>query len=379
VTPVVQRKGNALQFLKAPRDALIHPLQIVCGIVERRSTLPILSSVLVFTAADQLHFRSTDLELELSATGNIDSRRSDTALIVNARKLLDVVRAMPDAPISLALSGTRLIIQGPGSRISLHAGSAEDFPQIRQSAELELELALSVEAGKLKRLLHMVHFAMGDNDIRYFLNGALLISGAELTAVATDGHRLATAHIPEQTGRDSREIIVPRKAILELNRLLPDDDSTVLLTAASGYASFAFGKILFTCKLIAGRYPDFRRVIPAGFEAEFTIERQAFYACLQRAAVLTTEKFKSIQCSAGHGRLQVSVNNPEDEESVEELEIAYDGAPVDLSFNIRYLLDAMSTLRTDTLQICLSSNKLSALIVAPGDEAFRYVVMALRK
>jgi DNA polymerase-3 subunit beta len=379
VTPVVQRKGNALQFLKAPRDALIHPLQIVCGIVERRSTLPILSSVLVFTAADQLHFRSTDLELELSATGNIDSRRSDTALIVNARKLLDVVRAMPDAPISLALSGTRLIIQGPGSRISLHAGSAEDFPQIRQSAELELELALSVEAGKLKRLLHMVHFAMGDNDIRYFLNGALLISGAELTAVATDGHRLATAHIPEQTGCDSREIIVPRKAILELNRLLPDDDSTVLLTAASGYASFAFGKILFTCKLIAGRYPDFRRVIPAGFEAEFTIERQAFYACLQRAAVLTTEKFKSIQCSAGHGRLQVSVNNPEDEESVEELEIAYDGAPVDLSFNVRYLLDAMSTLRTDTLQICLSSSKLSALIVAPGDEAFRYVVMALRK
>jgi DNA polymerase-3 subunit beta len=379
VTPVVQRKGNALQFLKAPRDALIHPLQIVCGIVERRSTLPILSSVLVFTAADQLHFRSTDLELELSATGNIDSRRSDTALIVNARKLLDVVRAMPDAPISLALSGTRLIIQGPGRRISLHAGSAEDFPQIRQSAELELELALSVEAGKLKRLLHMVHFAMGDNDIRYFLNGALLISGAELTAVATDGHRLATAHIPEQTGCDSREIIVPRKAILELNRLLPDDDSTVLLTAASGYASFAFGKILFTCKLIAGRYPDFRRVIPAGFEAEFTIERQAFYACLQRAAVLTTEKFKSIQCSAGHGRLQVSVNNPEDEESVEELEIAYDGAPVDLSFNVRYLLDAMSTLRTDTLQICLSSSKLSALIVAPGDEAFRYVVMALRK
>jgi DNA polymerase-3 subunit beta len=377
VTSVVQLKGNAMQFLKAPRDALIHPLQIVCGIVERRSTLPILSSVLVSTAGDQLHFRSTDLELELSATENIDSRQSDTALIVNARKLLDVVRAMPDAPISLALSGTRLIIQGPGSRISLHAGSAEDFPQIRQSAEPEL--ALSVEAGKLKRLLHMVHFAMGDNDIRYFLNGALLISGTELTAVATDGHRLAIAHIPAQTGHDSREIIVPRKGILELIRLLPDDDSTVLLTTASGYASFAFGKILFTCKLIAGRYPDFRRVIPAGFEAEFTIERQAFYACLQRAAVLTTEKFKSIQCSAGHGRLQVSVNNPDDEESVEELEIAYDGAPVDLSFNIRYLLDAMATLRTETLQVCLSSSKLSALIVAPGDEAFRYVVMALRK
>src|ERR1700689_442250 len=137
---VFQLKGNAMQFLKAPRDALIHPLQIVCGIVERRSTLPILSSVLVSTAGDQLHFRSTDLELELSATENIDSRQSDTALIVNARKLLDVVRAMPDAPISLALSGTRLIIQGPGSRISLHAGSAEDFPQIRQSAEPELAL-----------------------------------------------------------------------------------------------------------------------------------------------------------------------------------------------------------------------------------------------
>ena len=142
VTSVVQLKGNAMQFLKAPRDALIHPLQIVCGIVERRSTLPILSSVLVSTAGDQLHFRSTDLELELSATENIDSRQSDTALIVNARKLLDVVRAMPDAPISLALSGTRLIIQGPGSRISLHAGSAEDGV----SGECRLSLVATVIA-----------------------------------------------------------------------------------------------------------------------------------------------------------------------------------------------------------------------------------------
>ncbi|SDG37795.1 DNA polymerase III subunit beta [Paraburkholderia phenazinium] len=366
-----------MKFLTAPRDALIHPLQIVCGIVERRSTVPVLSSVLVATEGKQLQFQSTDLELELSATETIDSSESNTALTVNARKLLDVVRAMPDAQLSLSLSGSRLIIQGPGSRISLHAGRSEDFPQLKRSAKPEL--SFSVEAGKLKRLLHMVHFAMADNDIRYYLNGTLLIGGPELTAVATDGHRLATAHIPSQTSHDAQEMIIPRKAIIELIRLLPEDDSTVLITAASGYASFAFGKVFFTCKLISGRYPDFKRVIPSGFEAEFTLERQAFHACLQRAAVLTTEKFRSIQCSAGHGRLQISLNNPDDEESFEELDIAYDGAPVELSFNIRYLLDAMATLRTETLNFRLSASKLSALFVAPGDEAFRYVVMALRK
>ena len=366
-----------MKFLKAPRDALIQPLQIVCGIVERRSTLPVLSSVLVSTAGNELSFRSTDLELDLRATETIESCESSTSLTVNARKLLDVVRAMPDAPISLSSSGNRLIIQGPGSRISLHAGSAEDFPQIRQSSEPELSLC--VNAGSLKRLLHMVHFAMGDNDIRYFLNGALLITGRELTAVATDGHRLATARIASQSEHEVREIIVPRKAIIELIRLLPEDDSTVMLTTAAGYASFAFGKIFFTCKLIAGRYPDFKRVIPSGFEAEFTIDRKSFYACLQRAAVLTTEKFKSVQWVAGEGRLQVSVSNPEDEESVEEVEIDYAGTPVDLSFNIRYWMDALATLRADTLEVRLSAAKLAALIVAPGDEAFRYVVMALRK
>jgi DNA polymerase III subunit beta len=372
-----------MKFLTAPRDALIHPLQTVCGIVERRSTVPILSSVLLATQGQQLQFQSTDLELELSATTHIDASESGTALTVNARKLLDVVRAMPDAQLSLSLSGSRLIIQGPGSRISLHAGHSDDFPQLRRSGESEL--SFSVEAGKLKRLLHMVHFAMADNDIRYYLNGALLISGPELTAVATDGHRLATAHIPSQAGHDThdtndmQQMIVPRKAILELIRLLPEDDSAVQITAASGYASFAFEKIFFTCKLISGRYPDFQRVIPSGFEAEFSLERQVFHACLQRAAVLTTEKFRSIQCAAGHGRLQVSLNNPDDEESFEELDIDYHGAPVELSFNIRYLLDAMATLRADTLGFRLSASKLSALIVAPGDEAFRYVVMALRK
>ncbi len=385
-----------MTFLEMSRDTLLRPLQIVCGIVERRAApLPILSSVMLSTAGARLQLRSTDLELELTATETLGAHAAETSLTVHARKLLDVVRAMPDATLKLDLSGARLSVRAPGSRIVLHAGDAGEFPRFKAAADPEARAghSFTIPAGTFKRLLHSVHFAMGDNEIRYFLNGVSLIRGADLTAVANDGHRLALATAPldahaESHGREAaeapaateaRQVIVPRKTVLELIRLLPDDETAVRVEYAGRHVHFSFASIGFTSKLIDGRYPDFRRAIPARFDAVFALAREPFLASLQRAAVLGSGKFSSVQCLVSPGCLRVYARNAENEESVEECAIDYAGPPVDLSFNVRYLIDVLSILRAETIELRMSESSLSAMIVAPGQPGFEYVAMALRK
>lgn len=365
-----------IAIFKAQRDVLIRPLQVICGIVEKRNTLPVLSNVLISTGSDEVRFRSTDLELELMAREAIQTGQGATELLVNARKLLDVVRAMPDAELTLSTSEKHLFVRAQGSRIQLQLANPDDYPLTARNGD-DSE-PVSVKAGELKRLLHSVHFAMGDNDLRYFLNGALLITGPRLTAVAIDGHRLATANIPLLGDAKGSEIIVPRKAILELIRLLPDDESPVSVETSTRYAKFEFANVSFACKLIEGRYPDYTRVIPTSFEAEFSVDRLQLLACLQRAVILTNERFRSIRCVAGSGQLTVCASNADNEESVEAIQIDYPGANVELSFNIRYLLDVASTLKTDRLNFRLSPRNLSALVSAQDMGNFKYVVMALR-
>jgi DNA polymerase III subunit beta len=365
-----------IDILKARRDELLRPLQVVCGIVERRHTLPVLANVLISTGDDGIRFRSTDLDLELVASEAIEANGASPEVLVNARKLLDVVRAMPDTELSLAVSEKHLLVRSQSSRIQLQLANLEDYPLTRFDDDNVRQV--SVSAGELKSLLHSIHFAMGDNDVRYFLNGALLTTGPRLTAVAIDGHRLATASISLEGETTPGEMIVPRKAALELIRLLPDDASTVKIEISTRYAKFAFANIAFTCKLIEGRYPDYRRVVPNRFEAAFSVDRQALLACLQRAVILTYERFRAIRCIADGGRLTICASNTENEESVEAMEIDYSGKRVELSFNIRYLLDVANTLKTDRLHVQFSTTHLGALICAPERDDFQYVVMALR-
>jgi len=365
-----------IDILKARRDELLRPLQVVCGIVERRHTLPVLANVLISTGGDGIRFRSTDLDLELVASEAIEANGASPEVLVNARKLLDVVRAMPDTELSLAVSDKHLLVRSQSSRIQLQLANLEDYPLTRFDEDNVRQV--SVNAGDLKSLLYSIHFAMGDNDVRYFLNGALLTTGPRLTAVAIDGHRLATASISLAGETTPGEMIVPRKAALELIRLLPDDASPVKIEISTRYAKFAFANIAFTCKLIEGRYPDYRRVVPTRFEAAFSVDRQALLACLQRAVILTYERFRAIRCIADGGRLTICASNTENEESVEAMEIDYSGKRVELSFNIRYLLDVATTLKTDRLHVQFSTTHLGALICAPGRDDFQYVVMALR-
>lgn len=365
-------------LIKTQRDNILMPLQSVCGIVEKRHTLPILSNVLIEKSGDQLTLLATDIEIQIRTHTAGAAGMEKSAITVGARKLQDILRSLPDsAEVSLELTDKRMQVRAGKSRFNLQTLPAEDYPRMAQTDSEQVRLQLTQK--QFKRLIGLVQYAMAQQDIRYYLNGLLLVvTGNELRVVSTDGHRLAYAseHLSESQTRT--EVILPRKTIIELSRLLADNDDTLEVRLSPNQAVFRFGDIELVSKLIDGKFPDYERVIPQNHNKVITISRTTLLQSLHRAAILTNEKFRGVRVVLAPGSLKIISSNADQEEAQEELEIAYDAEALDIGFNVTYLLDVLNNVSSEHVEIRLADANSSALITLPGNDSFKYVVMPMR-
>jgi DNA polymerase-3 subunit beta len=364
--------------LKATQDKVLSVLQSVAGIVERRHTLPILANVLIRKTGSSLQLTTSDLEIQIRTTAELDGDTGDFTTTVGARKLIDILRTMPaDQTVSLESSAAKLILKGGKSKFTLQTMAAEDFPLVQEAASFGP--VFSVPQKTLKDLLSQVSFAMAVHDIRYYLNGILFVAeGSQLSLVATDGHRLAFASATLDVEVPKQEVILPRKTVIELQRLLSDTQGAIEMQFANNQAKFSFDGMEFVTKLVEGKFPDYNRVIPKNHQNSITLGRSALLATLQRTAILTSEKFKGVRLNIDPGTLRVASNNAEQEEAVDELDIDYGGDSIEIGFNVTYLIDALANMSQDMVRLELSDGNSSALFTIPDNATFKYVVMPMR-
>ena len=364
--------------LKTTQEKVLSVLQSVAGIVERRHTLAILANVLIRKTGAALQLTTSDLEIQIRTTANLEGDGGDFSTTVGARKLIDILRTMPPEQIvSIESSASKLILKGGKSRFTLQTLAPEDFPLVQEAANFGP--MFSVPQKTLKSLLGQVSFAMAVHDIRYYLNGILFVAeGTQLSLVATDGHRLAFASAKLDVEVPKQEVILPRKTVIELQRLLSNDEGAIEMQFANNQAKFSFDGMEFVTKLVEGKFPDYNRVIPKNHRNIITLGRAALLATLQRAAILTSDKFKGVRLSVEPGSLRVASNNAEQEEAVDELDIDYGGPSIEIGFNVTYLLDALGNMSQDMVRLELSDGSSSALFTIPDNAAFKYVVMPMR-
>ncbi|MBB3196899.1 DNA polymerase III subunit beta [Roseateles terrae] len=370
--------------LKASQDKVLAALQAVSGIVERRHTLPILANVLLRKQGSQVELTTSDLEIQVRTTVEFDGDEGDFSSTIGARKLIDILRSMPsDQTVSLTSNQNKMTLQGGKSRFTLQTLPAEDFPLVQEAADFGP--AFSVPQKTLKTLINQVHFAMAVHDIRYYLNGILFVAeGKTLTLVATDGHRLALAQAELDTEMPKQEVILPRKTVLELMRLLKDggkgeeEEQPIEMRFAGNQAKFSFSGMEFVTKLVEGKFPDYNRVIPKNHRFHVILGRQQLLAALQRAAILTSEKFKAVRLAFDPGLLSIASSNAEQEEAKEEIEIDYGGDQIETGFNVTYLMDVLANMGQDMVRVDLNDSSSSALISIPDQTGFKYVVMPMR-
>jgi DNA polymerase III subunit beta len=365
--------------LKAAQENVLGALQSVAGIVERRHTLPILANVLLRKDGLHTEFTTSDLEIQVRTRAELGGEEGALATTVGARKLIDILRALPpDQTVTLSAAQNKLTLQAGKSRFTLQTLPAEDFPLVNES--VDFGPAFAVPQKTLRHLVNQVHFAMAVHDIRYYLNGILFIAeGKLLTLVATDGHRLALAQSTLDTEVPSKqEVILPRKTVLELQRLLRDEDTPIEMKFAANQARFDFSGMEFVTKLVEGKFPDYNRVIPKNHKNIIVLGRAPLLGCLQRAAILTSEKFKGVRVNVEPGVLRIASSNAEQEEAKEELEIDYAGDAIEIGFNVTYLTDALANMSQEMVRIELQDGAASALFTVPDEPGFKYVVMPMR-
>jgi DNA polymerase-3 subunit beta len=359
------------------REVLLKPLSQVVGVVERRQTLPVLANLLVAVSADGVSFTGTDLEVEMVA--RMAAEQLDPGEItIPARKLFDICRALPDGiKIDFKQNGERVTMSAGRSRYTLSTLPAAEFPQVDNIDLLE---RVTLPEATLKELIDRTAFAMAHQDVRYYLNGTLLdLREQALRCVATDGHRLALCETGiELNAKARRQIIIPRKGVLELQRLLDAGEGTVEIEFGRNHLRVRRSDFVFTTKLIDGRFPDYEAVIPIGADKVLTVGREELRAALQRASILSNEKYRGVKMELAPGRLHIVAHNPEQEEAVEELEVATHVDGLAVGFNVNYLLDALGALRGNEVMLCLRDGNSSCLIRDADNERSRHVIMPLR-
>lgn len=368
-----------MKLVQLERDALLKPLQAVTGIVEKRHTLPILSNVLIERKQGSLLMLATDLEIQVTARTEIESSAGEEAgLTVSARKLQEILRALPEgAEALLDVQNNRLQVRCGKSRFNLQTLPVADFPAMAEPGAPQAKISVPQKA--LRELLLLVQYAMAQQDIRYYLNGLLMVLEAgQVKVIATDGHRLGYAARPLGQQQDKREVILPRKAVLELARLLADSEDAVTIEIFGAVVRFSFGATVLTTKIIDGKFPDYTRVVPTNYQKRFTIRRQELLQALQRAGILSNEKFRGVRWMVATGSLRISCTNTEQEEAQEELEISYSGEALDIGFNITYILDVLNNVDSDSVECSFGDANSSMLVTVPENREFRYVVMPMR-
>lgn len=359
------------------REHLLKPLQQVSSPLGGRPTLPILGNLLLQVTEDRLLLTGTDLEMEMVARVALSAAHEPGATTVPARKFFDICRGLPEgAEIAVTLEGERMLICSGRSRYSLSTLPASDFPNLDDwQSEVEFTLSQSI----LKRLIESTQFSMAHQDVRYYLNGMLFeTEGEELRTVATDGHRLAVCAMSVGEALPSHSVIVPRKGVMELVRMLDGGENPVKLQIGSNNIRASVGDYIFTSKLVDGRFPDYRRVLPKNpdktLEAGCDVLKQAF----ARAAILSNEKFRGVRLYLSANQLKITANNPEQEEAEEILDVAYQGSEMEIGFNVSYVLDVLNALKCEEVRLLLTDGVSSVQIEDSASQAAAYVVMPMR-
>jgi DNA polymerase-3 subunit beta len=365
--------------ISANRDDLLKPLQQIVGVVERRQTLPILANVLISLRGNTLSLTATDLEVELRTQTTVDGA-GETDFTLPARKLLDICKALPEgASVSIEVEGggDRAVLKSGRGRYTLGMLPAQDYPSIEPAKPSE---RFVLPVGVMKRLVEKTQFAMAQQDVRYYLNGLLLeIRAGRVRAVATDGHRLALCDAPfdQETGTDI-QIILPRKAVIELGRLLGDSDADAAFEIGNSHMRVHLGETSFTTKLIDGRFPDYERVMPSG-QAELVLaDKEELKQALVRTAILSNEKYRGIRFRLGGAVAHLQAHNPEQDEAEEEVEVEYRGDEMTIGFNVGYLLDVLGVIDGEQVQMSVIDSNSSTLLTPRGSDECRYVVMPMR-
>lgn len=363
---------------KTDKETLLKPLQVVIGIVERKQTLPILSNVLIEKHDGKIRFTATDLEIQITTTVDFESKSDQNmSITVGSKKLQEILRILPEqSKVTIDLKENKAQIKTNKSRFSLQTLPAQDFPKL--NSQLENTKKIELTQKELKNLLCSVQYAMAQQDVRYYLNGVLLIVETNrLKAVATDGHRLAynAGHIKGDF--EKQEIILPRKAVVELSRLLADSDEVVELEFSQQQMKALFSGITLITKVIDGKFPDYERVIPK-YSNHLSMNRILIQQALQRAAILSNEKFRGVRFVLTEKNLSIISSNSEQEEAQEEIETDYHGEAIDIGFNVNYLMDGLNNIGGDAAVFSFGDPNSSILITTPDNQEFRYVVMPMR-
>jgi DNA polymerase-3 subunit beta len=372
-------EGIRIMKFTIPREALLKPLQLVTGVVERRQTLPVLANLLIQADAQGLSLTGTDLEVEMIARCAVPIEQPGEVTIP-ARKLADIWRALPDgADVSVVVEGERAIIRSGRSRFTLATLPAADFPKVESG---DSDVVVNLGQHQIGKLIDQVSFAMAQQDVRVFLNGMLLEVGDNtLRAVATDGHRLAMASQTCETNAQSgtiKQAIVPRKAVVEMGRLLDEEDENLSLQLGSNHLKVTKGGVTLTTKLVDAQFPDYEKVVPKDASRVLSGDRDTLKQGFQRASILSNEKYRGVRLAISPDSLMIQANNPEQEEAEETVPVQFSGDQLEIGFNVSYLLDVLSVIDSDQVQMSVSDANSSALLEAMDDNNAVYVVMPMR-
>ncbi len=359
------------------RETILHPLQLVAGVVEKRQTLPVLSNLLIEAKGNQLSLTGTDLEVELVGLVELQELIEEGEITVPGKKLLEICRSLPDgAQIEISLEGQQLLVRSGRSRFTLSTLPATEFPKVDN---VDGENTFSINQEVLRKAIDNTSFAMAQQDVRFYLNGMLFeVNSNSLRAVATDGHRLATSIANISGPETTQQIILPRKGVIELAKLLSDSEATVAITLSGNHLRAQTDKYTFISKLVDGKFPDYTRVIPKGGNNILVADRTELRQMFARAAILSNEKYRGVRLVLEPGLVKVLANNPEQEEAEETLSVDYQGDSIEMGFNVSYLQDVMGALDTHNVKITLSDANSSALLEEPDSSDTLYVIMPMR-
>lgn len=370
-------KTNTL-FIQTSKENIFKPIQAVSGVVQKKQPLPVLSNILFSQKGKHVTMIANDLDIQILTVAEVGVEDADISTTISARKLNDILAALPDTnTVTFSTKGDHVVLSSGKSKFELQTISAADFPVM---GEMELQHAFTMTCLRFKYLLNMVSFACAVNNVRYFLNGVYLCSeNKKVRGVATDGHRLALCDAEaEETNEEKLDAIIPRKTVKELTRLIPDTQDPIEVFMSEKQIKFKFGGIEILSKLVEGRYPDYLRVIPEHNDKEFRVGRQELLSSLQRVAILTADKLKGVRWNLMPGVLNVAATNADMEEAEDEINVEYSGSPIEIGFNVTYLIEVLNVLKNDTVRISLGEQKNPALVRMPDNENFKFVVMPMK-
>lgn len=360
------------------RELLLKPLLLVSGAVERKSTLPILSNILFDVSGSSLTLTATDLELEMVSFTDVDNQAEDGKVTIPAKKLLDICKSLPeDSTLTFESDNDAIKISTGRSKYSLSTLPSTDFPNIEEwKGDVEFSLAKS----ELLRLIESTHFSMANQDVRYYLNGmSIETENNEIRSVATDGHRLAICKISNDAlSLPTRQVIVPRKGILEIIRLLAPIEEEVQVFLGSNHIRIIDKEFSFTSKLVDGRFPDYRRVLPRNGDKVLETNKDEMRQVLSRASILSNEKFKGVRLNFANSELKITANNPEQEQAEEIIEVNFPYDELEIGFNVSYVLDVLNAIKDSEVKFTLADSNSSVVIEGSDTGEALYVVMPMR-